>query len=710
MSQPSAPDNSSLPDPDSESLELKLPDEAVSPKDLGLWVGVLALIALIAYWPATTGSFIWRDDSTAAKVTLLAPSGLSRSWFSRWQTGGGFDRPVYQPVTDTAYWIEYRLGGHDAQGVPAAGSFHIASLVFHAGAAILLWFILRELSVKAAWLSAAVFALHPLHSEPVSWISEQAAVLSGMLLLGSVYTYLMFVKNHSRDHADRAVGGPGIDPAITFGFLAGALVLSIAAMLAEPSALVGPLVIWLLLLWTKKLSSRDTLLLGAPLLIGLGLWLSDCDLHKTAGEQILLHAPLANQLGVLGHGFSRVISKCFLPFGLSILPRWTDSGFTLLVHQAFALLVLVGMVGLYLLQRFIGRGMLVATVVFVLLVGFSLNWFDAARLTAVTGSTAYLSLIPVIVIAMFVLYRLPLPGPQPQAVVVVSTLLLGTLGAIAWNRTYAFENSVALWRDVLQKNPTSPYAQAQLAEQLRVLAIDDSAQDNKDNMERDLNEAIQHAQTALKLDPANGPAQRTWANALVAQGSIAQALSHYETATHLDPDNLALRTEYGDSLNKLGRFTEAKLQLDEALRLDINSAVAHTLLGVAYAGLGDRDRAISEQTAALALDPGNIVALEKLAELQTQVRDFKAAIVSYSHIMASSPDQMKRPDLWVAIARIKDRQGEYDHAVEYLQTAARLAPDNADIEKELANETRKQAHAAATRATTRAATMPATKP
>jgi len=49
-------------------------------KELALWAGVLALLTLIAYWPATTGAFIWRDDATAAKKELLVPAGLSQSW------------------------------------------------------------------------------------------------------------------------------------------------------------------------------------------------------------------------------------------------------------------------------------------------------------------------------------------------------------------------------------------------------------------------------------------------------------------------------------------------------------------------------------------------------------------------------------------------------------------------------------------------------
>ena len=72
-------------------------------------------------------------------------------------------------------------------------------------------------------------------------------------------------------------------------------------------------------------------------------------------------------------------------------------------------------------------------------------------------------------------------------------------------------------------------------------------------------------------------------------------------------------------------------------------------------------------------------------------------------MMELDPSQMKRPELWQAIARIKDKQGAFPEAVQYLQTAQQLAPDDAGIKKELDEETAKQAKAVA-------ATQPTSRP
>jgi tetratricopeptide (TPR) repeat protein len=700
--------------PDSEQLELKLPDESSALKDLGLWAGVLALITLIAFWPATTGGFIWRDDTTSANVRLLGPSGLSQSWFSRWQSDGGFNRPVYQPVTDSAYWIEYRLGGHTDRGLPAPTAFHIGAVIFEAGAAILLWLVLRELLMPGAWFIAAIFALHPLHAEPVSWISQQGVALSGLMSLGAVFTYLMFVKSREKDTTDRASGGPGVDPAQTWGLFAGSAALFLLAILSQPSAIVLPLVIALLLWWKKRMISQDGLLLTPLFLIGLGLWFANTDLHKSAGEAILLHDSVSVQLGAIGHAAWNLLFHLIIPLRFSVLYPHGDSSSLLML---FACLPIVAIVALFLTRARFGVGPFVAAVITTLLLIASLNWFDADRLSRVTDGNAYLAIIPLIAIGVTLISRIKLPGPHPQSVVAACTVVLIILGGLSLLRTYAFESSVALWRDVLKKDSRSSFAEANLAEQLRLAAIDDAQQDNKDAMKQDVADAIAHATSALNLDPANGQAQRTWANVLVNEGDIAQALPHFESALRLDVNNPRLREEYASALIELGRFRESLKPLDEALGLDLNSSTTHRLIGIAYVGMAelagtshvdhdaDFDRASHEYQTALQLDPKDLVALQKLAELDARQGNLRDAFQNYLRMMQIDPLQSHRADLWIAIAKLADREGKYADAVQYLQEEQqKYAPDDENLKKQLDIEIAKLNHAAATRA----ATMPAT--
>jgi hypothetical protein len=64
---------------------------------------------------------------------------------------------------------------------------------------VLLFAVLRRIT-GALWRSAAVaalFAVHPLHVEPVAWIAERREVLSGLFWMLSIGAYLRYVKRPS---------------------------------------------------------------------------------------------------------------------------------------------------------------------------------------------------------------------------------------------------------------------------------------------------------------------------------------------------------------------------------------------------------------------------------------------------------------------------------------------------------------------------------
>ncbi|HSV14283.1 MAG TPA: hypothetical protein VLI90_08485, partial [Tepidisphaeraceae bacterium] len=179
--------------PPEDSLVIMLPDESSQPKDLGLWAGVLVILTLVAYWPSTDGSFLWNDDRHVSDNRLLAqPGGLSTIWFQRWQDEKAYPLPEYHPVAYTSYWLDYHLFGHDAQTrMPTPFMYRLSNLLLHALTAVLVWLTLRRLKVPGAWVAAAAFALHPLNTEAIAYISQRATVLAGALFFGAIYTYLM---------------------------------------------------------------------------------------------------------------------------------------------------------------------------------------------------------------------------------------------------------------------------------------------------------------------------------------------------------------------------------------------------------------------------------------------------------------------------------------------------------------------------------------
>src|SRR5262245_33105855 len=98
-------------------------------------VAAAALFGLLlaAYWPALHGPFVFDDHALLTINPLVAASdGLSRIWFTT--------EPIdYWPVTNSAFWLEWRLWGAAPTG------YHMTNLALHFLSSLLLWATLRQL-------------------------------------------------------------------------------------------------------------------------------------------------------------------------------------------------------------------------------------------------------------------------------------------------------------------------------------------------------------------------------------------------------------------------------------------------------------------------------------------------------------------------------------------------------------------------------------
>jgi hypothetical protein len=190
------------------------------------WPGLaLVAITVVAYLPALAAGFIWDDDHyLTANPNLADLAGLLRMWWPG-------NTPQYYPAVFTMFWLEHQAWGLDPVG------YHAVNIALHALNALLLWRLARALALPAAWLLAALFALHPVHVESVAWITERKNVLSGCLYLLAALAYLRF------DSARQAgVGNP-------WRTYATAILLFALALLAKTVTCSLPAALILIWLW-----------------------------------------------------------------------------------------------------------------------------------------------------------------------------------------------------------------------------------------------------------------------------------------------------------------------------------------------------------------------------------------------------------------------------------------------------------------------------
>ncbi len=126
-------------------------------------IGLLLLAA--AFGSTLTSSFHFDDYSLFRDPAVTWPGG----W---WQLFG-LERT--RPLTYLTFWLNYQIGGAEPWG------YHAVNLALHFLTVGLAAVVFRRVSTpQAALIATAVFALHPLQSEPVAYVFGRATLLSAL--------------------------------------------------------------------------------------------------------------------------------------------------------------------------------------------------------------------------------------------------------------------------------------------------------------------------------------------------------------------------------------------------------------------------------------------------------------------------------------------------------------------------------------------------
>ena len=217
-------------------MRASLPQRAIAgfeslraPQGWILPAAAILAITLLAYLPATSGGFFSDDYSFLVHNRLInAPDGLRRIWLTT-------EAMDYFPVTYSALWLEWRLWGDHPAG------YHVVNVLLHAAGAVLLWRVLRRLSVPGAWLAGALFAVHPVAAASAAWITELKNTLSLVFCAASLLVFLNF--------DERA--GPAFPRFQLFKYLL-SLALFLLALLSKTSVVMLPAVLLLCAWWRRE--------------------------------------------------------------------------------------------------------------------------------------------------------------------------------------------------------------------------------------------------------------------------------------------------------------------------------------------------------------------------------------------------------------------------------------------------------------------------
>ena len=166
------PWRASLPGPAGSRSSARFPGLSVT---LGL-----ALAALLPFAPALRSGFTFDDSGLIVENPAVWAASPATAWTGPYWPGR-VGTGLYRPWTTFSFWWNARIAGHSPVW------FHAVNLLLHLTTVLLLHRLLRHLFPERKRLALAVallFAVHPLHSEPVVSIVGRAELWAAALGLG----------------------------------------------------------------------------------------------------------------------------------------------------------------------------------------------------------------------------------------------------------------------------------------------------------------------------------------------------------------------------------------------------------------------------------------------------------------------------------------------------------------------------------------------
>jgi tetratricopeptide (TPR) repeat protein len=154
---------------------------------------IIIVCVVAAYYNSLGNTFVFDDES----VILGNQSLTSLSNIPKFFTGEeGFHKIIgkyYRPIVSSSYNIDFAIWQLNPFG------YHLTNLLIHLIATLILFRILQILfyrykyGVLAALLGTIIFAVHPIHTEAVSWISGRTDSFVTLFFFAAFLYYLKYI-------------------------------------------------------------------------------------------------------------------------------------------------------------------------------------------------------------------------------------------------------------------------------------------------------------------------------------------------------------------------------------------------------------------------------------------------------------------------------------------------------------------------------------
>ena len=538
----------------------------------------------------------------------------------------------YRPMMHLVYMLDYHLFGFAPWG------FHLINIILHTANCVLVFLVTERLLMgyqkcgsrsvfSISFMTAVIFAVHPIHTEAVTWVAGVPELTYAVFYLLSFYLYIISLRE----------GGPENKWARFFSVFT----FFISLLCKEP-AITLPVILLGYDYAVNKCKDRPVVYFRRylPYMLVVCVYIVARFLALGGFSPVNVYWKYSGYKYVINIFplFGKYIEKLVLPLNLNAYYVFHPASSMFEARVLLSVLITVSfMVILFTLLK--KRSLLSMGLILIFVTLLPALYIPGLGKNVFTERYLYLSVFGFALLMSLLVSRISARRPGLSGVLVVcfiGLIMLYSVGTISRNTVW--KDEYTLWSDTVIKSPDGALPHDAFGEELfKKGLIDDAITEYKtairleyDDMSPHINladayikkgmlkNAFNECDIVLKREPRNSLIYNLLGVIYGKTGQPDKSVEMLQTSIMFDPGYAMAHNNLGFEYGEMGWMVKAAAEFQAAIDIDPDYAEAHSNLGVTYNIMGQTDKAEYQFKEAIALVPNDAISRENLNKILKQ--------------------------------------------------------------------------------------------